>query len=209
MSQYFSIHPTHPQHRLIAQAAQIVRNGGVIAYPTDSCYAFGCHIGDKEAQHKLRRIRNIDDRHHLTLMCRNLAEISTYARVDNAHFRLLKKLTPGSYTFILEATREVPKRLLHAKRKTIGLRVPQHPVVLLLLEALGEPMLSATAFVPENPIPVNDARDIRECLEHQLDLVLDAGPCGIIPTTVLDMTGPEVIVIRSGRGDLGAVGLQA
>ncbi len=209
MSQYFSIHPTHPQHRLIAQAAQIVRNGGVIAYPTDSCYAFGCHIGDKDAQQKLRRIRNIDDRHHLTLMCRNLAEISTYARVDNAYFRLLKKLTPGSYTFILEGTREVPKRLLHAKRKTIGIRIPESPVALMLLEELGEPMLSATAFLPGNPVPVNDAHEIRECLEHQLDLVMDAGPCGIIPTTVLDMTGPEVIVIRGGKGDVGAAGLQA
>lgn len=209
MSQYFNIHPTHPQQRLITQAAQIVRKGGVIAYPTDSCYAFGCHIGDKEAQQKLRRIRNIDDRHHLTLMCRNLAEISTYARIDNTYFRLLKKLTPGSYTFILEATREVPKRLLHAKRRTIGLRVPQNAVALQLLEALGEPMLSATAFLPDNPVPVNDALEIRERLERELDLVMDAGPCGILPTTVLDMTGPEVIVIRSGRGDLGAVGLQA
>ncbi len=207
MAQYFNIHPTHPQHRLIAQAAQIVRDGGVIAYPTDSCYALGCHISDKMAQQKLRRIRNIDDRHHLTLMCRNLAEISTYARIDNACFRLLKKLTPGSFTFILQATREVPRRLLHAKRKTIGLRVPQHSVALLLLEALGEPMLSATAFLPENLIPANDAREIRECLEHELDLVLDAGPCGIVPTTVLDMTGPQIVVIRNGKGDMGAVGM--
>ena len=209
MAQYFNIHPTHPQARLIAQAAQIVRKGGVIAYPTDSCYALGCHIGDTVALQKLRRIRNIDDRHHLTLMCRNLAEISTYARIDNACFRLLKKLTPGSYTFILEATREVPKRLLHAKRKTIGIRVPQHPVVLQLLESLGEPMLSATAFLPGSPIAANDAHEIRECLEHELDLVLDAGSCGIVPTTVLDMTGPQVVVIREGNGDTGAVGLQA
>jgi len=207
VSQYFNIHPTHPQPRLIAQAAQIVRDGGVIAYPTDSCYAFGCHIGDKDAQQKLRRIRNIDDRHHLTLMCRNLAEISTYARFDNAHFRLLKKLTPGSYTFILEATREVPRRLLHVKRKTIGLRVPQHCVALQLLEALGEPMLSATAFLPDGSIAANDAHEIRECLEHELDLVLDAGPCGIVPTTVLDMTGPQVVVVREGRGDIGAAGM--
>jgi tRNA threonylcarbamoyl adenosine modification protein (Sua5/YciO/YrdC/YwlC family) len=207
VSQYFNIHPTHPQQRLIAQAAQIVRDGGVIAYPTDSCYAFGCHIGDKSAQQKLRRIRNIDDRHHLTLMCRNLAEIATYARIDNACFRLLKKLTPGSYTFILEATREVPKRLLHVKRKTIGLRVPEHPVALQLLEALGEPMLSATAFLPDSAVAANDAHEIRERMEHELDLVLDAGPCGIVPTTVLDMTGPEVVVIRQGKGEMGAAGM--
>lgn len=209
MAQYFSIHPTHPQPRLIAQAARIVREGGVIAYPTDSCYAIGCHIGDKDAQEKLRRLREIDDRHHLTLVCRDLSEIATYARIDNACYRLLKKLTPGSYTFLLEATREVPKRLLHARRKTIGLRVPDHPVVLALLAELKEPILSATALLPGEDQPVSDAHELRERWEHELDLVMDAGTCGIVPTTVLDLTGPEIVVVRPGRGDLGALGIQA
>lgn len=209
MAQYFSIHPTHPQARLISQAARILRDGGVIAYPTDSCYAIGCHIGDKDALQRLRRLRQIDDQHHLTLMCRDLSEISTYARIDNACYRLLKKLTPGSYTFILEASREVPKRLLHARRKTIGIRVPEHAVVLALLADLKEPILSATALLPEDRQPASDAHELREQWEHDLDLVMDAGPCGIEPTTVLDLTGPEIVVVRQGKGELGAAGIQA
>ena len=209
MAQYFSIHPTHPQPRLISQAARILREGGVIAYPTDSCYAIGCHLGDKDALQRLRRLRQIDDQHHLTLMCRDLSEISTYARIDNACYRLLKKLTPGSYTFILEASREVPKRLLHARRKTIGIRVPEHAVVLALLAELKEPILSATALLPEDHQPASDAHELREHWEHDLDLVMDAGPCGIEPTTVLDLTGPDIVVVRQGKGDLGAVGIQA
>lgn len=209
MAQYFSIHPTHPQPRLISQAARILREGGVIAYPTDSCYAIGCHLGDKDALQRLRRLRQIDDQHHLTLMCRDLSEISTYARIDNACYRLLKKLTPGSYTFILEASREVPKRLLHARRKTIGIRVPEHAVVLALLADLKEPILSATALLPEDHQPASDAHELREHWEHDLDLVMDAGPCGIEPTTVLDLTGSDIVVVRQGKGDLGAVGIQA
>lgn len=207
MAQYFTIHPTHPQHRLIAQAARIVRDGGVIAYPTDSCYAFGCRVGDKDSMQRLRLLRGFDDSHHLTLMCRDLAEIALYARVDNARYRLLKHLTPGSYTFILEATRELPRRLLHPRRKTIGLRVPAHPVAHALLAELNEPLLSATAFLPGNAQPPNDALAIRERLEHELDLVLDAGACGIEASTVLDLTGTEPRVLRKGRGDLGAAGV--
>ncbi len=209
MAQFFSIHPTHPQPRLLYQAAQIVRNGGVIAYPTDSCYALGCHIGDTLALERLRRIRDIDNKHHLTLMCRNLAEVAVYARIDNATFRHLKKMTPGCFTFILEATREVPKRLLHARRKTIGIRVPDNPVALGLLEELDEPMLSATALLYEDRIPASSAQEIRQLLQHELALVIDAGPCGTEPTTILDLTGSEVVLIRRGKGDPGALNSQA
>jgi len=209
MAQYFKVHDTHPQHRLIAKAAQIIKNGGVIAYPTDSCYAIGCRIGDAQALQRLRLIRNIDDRHHVTLVCRNLSEIATYARIDNACFRLLKKLTPGSYTFILEATREVPRRLLHAKRKTIGIRIPRHAVVEALLDELNEPLLSATAIAQGSNVPFNDPVEIRQVHEHELDLVIDSGPCGIVPTTVIDLTGQVVCLIREGKGELGAIGLQA
>ncbi|OFZ86921.1 MAG: threonylcarbamoyl-AMP synthase [Betaproteobacteria bacterium RBG_16_64_18] len=206
MAQYFSVHPTHPQPRLIARAARIVQEGGVIAYPTDSCYAFGCRTGDKEALARLRRLRGFDESHHLTLMCRDLSEIATYARVDNVRFRLLKALTPGSYTFILEGTRELPRRILHARRKTIGLRVPDHPVAQALLAALNEPLLSATATLKGAEVPTDDAQDIRERLERELDLVLDAGSCGIEPTTVIDLTGAEAVVVRAGKGDLSALG---
>ena len=202
MAQYFTIHPTHPQQRLVARAARIVRDGGVIAYPTDSCYAFGCHTGDTKALATLRRLRGFDERHHLTLMCRDLSDIGNFARVNNAHYRLLKALTPGSYTFILEATRELPRRLLHARRKTIGIRVPDHAVAHALLLELGEPLLSATAFLPGDDLPANDAQEIRARLEHSLDLVLYAGPCGVVPTTILDLTGPDAVVIRQGRGSL-------
>ena len=206
MSQHFTVHPTHPQPRLIAQAAAIIRAGGVIAYPTDSCYAIGCQIGDKEAMQRLRTIRNIDDKHHLTLMCRDLSEIATYAQVDNVQYRLLKKLTPGSYTFILRASREVPRRLLHPRRKTIGMRVPDHAVAQALLAALGEPLLSATLSLPGDALPLNDAQEIRARLEHALDLVLDAGSCGIEPTTMVDLTGAAPELLRQGKGSLEAFG---
>ena len=202
MSQFFSIHPENPQQRLIKQAAAIIRAGGIIVYPTDSCYALGCHIGDKTAMERIRAIRGIDDRHHLTLVCRDLSELATYARVDNAQFRLLKAATPGSYVFILEATRELPKRLQHARRRTIGLRIPDHPVVNALLGELGEPLLSSTLLLPGDEVPHTDAQEIRERLEHQVDLILDGGSCGIEPTTVVDLTGPAPVVTRAGRGGL-------
>jgi len=206
MAQYFCVHPTHPQRRLIIQAARILRDGGVIAYPTDSCYAFGCQTGDTDALARLRRLRDFDERHHLTLMCRDLSEIATYARVDNARFRLLKALTPGSYTFILEGTRELPRRILHARRKTIGLRVPDHSVARALLEELDGPLLSATAMIPGEEVPPNAAQGIRDHLERQLDLVLDCGPCGTEPTTIIDLTGDEAVVVRKGRGDWSLLG---
>jgi len=208
MSQYFAVHPTHPQPRLIAQAAAIIRDGGVIAYPTDSCYAIGCQIGDKEAMQRLRTIRKIDDKHHLTLMCRDLSEIATYAQVDNVQYRLLKKLTPGSYTFILRASREVPRRLLHLRRKTIGMRVPEHAVAHALLAALGEPLLSATLILPEDSLPLNDGEVIRERLEHALDLVLDAGSCGIDPTTIVDLTSAVPLLLRQGKGSVEPFGFE-
>lgn len=190
----------------MAQAAEIVRAGGVIAYPTDSCYAFGCHVGDKDALERLRRLRGFDERHHLTLMCRDLSELGSYARVDNASYRLLKALTPGSYTFILEATRELPRRILHPRRKTIGLRVPDHVVSQAMLAELGEPLLSATAILPGDEQPAQEAQEILERLGAALDLVLDAGPCGTEPTTVIDLTGDEILVIRKGKGSLAALG---
>ncbi len=206
MSQYFAVHPTHPQARLIAQAAAIIRAGGVIAYPTDSCYALGCRIGDKDAMQRLRNIRKVDDKHHLTLMCRDLSEIATYAQVDNVQYRLLRKLTPGSYTFILKANREVPRRLLHPRRKTIGMRVPEHAVAQALLAALGEPLLSATLSLPGDAQPLNDGEEIRARLEHALDLVLDSGSCGIQPTTMVDLTGAAPELLRQGKGSLEPFG---
>lgn len=207
MAQFFAVHPTHPQLRLIRQAAEIVRRGGLIAYPTDSCYALGCHLGDASAQARLRRVRGMDDRHHLTLMCRDLSEIATYAVVDNVQYRLLKAATPGSYTFILRATRELPRRLLHPRRKTIGVRVPAHAVAHELLAALNEPMLSATLALPGEAVPLSDAHEIRDRLEHAVDLVIDAGTCGIEPTTVIDLTTDAPNVLRRGRGSLAPLGL--
>ncbi|MBY0265869.1 MAG: threonylcarbamoyl-AMP synthase [Burkholderiales bacterium] len=207
MSQYFSVHPKNPQPRLIKRAAEIIRDGGVIVYPTDSCYALGCHIGDKAAMQRIRSIRAVDERHHLTLVCRDLSELATYARVDNSQFRLLKNATPGSYVFILEATRELPKRLQHPKRRTIGLRIPDHPVVDALLAELGEPILSSTLLLPGDEQPETDASNIRERLEHQVDLVLDGGSCGLEPSTVVDLTGPEPVVTRAGKGALAPLGL--
>lgn len=202
MAQFFSIHPTHPQARLVRRAADIVRAGGLIAYPTDSCYALGCHIGDAGALERLRRVRGIDAKHHLTLMCRSLSEIATYAIVDDARFRLLKTATPGSYTFILRATREVPRRLLHARRRTIGVRVPSHPVARALLEELDEPILSATLSLPGETTPLSEPIEIRERLEHRIDLVLDAGSCGVEPSTVIDLTAEQPVVVRRGKGSL-------
>ena len=207
MSQFFSVHPTHPQPRLVRQAAEIVRQGGLIAYPTDSCYALGCHIGDKDAMDRLRHVRGIDDKRHLTLMCRDLSEIAAYAMVDNAQYRLLKAATPGSYTFILRATREVPRRLMHPRRKTIGMRVPQHPVAHALLAELNEPMLSATLQLPGDDTPLSEGTDIRARLEKQLDLILDAGHCGIVPSTVIDLTGDSPVVLRVGSGPVETLGL--
>jgi tRNA threonylcarbamoyl adenosine modification protein (Sua5/YciO/YrdC/YwlC family) len=207
LAQFFQIHPTHPQARLVRQAAEIVRRGGLIAYPTDSCYALGCHLGDARALARLRRVRGLDEKHHLTLMCRDLSEIASYAIVDNVQFRLLKSVTPGAYTFILRATRELPRRLLHARRKTIGVRVPEHAVAHALLAELDEPMLSATLSLPGDPRPLQDAAEIRDRLEHELDLVIDSGACGIEPTTVVDLTTDEPLVLREGRGALGSLGI--
>ena len=206
MAQYFSVHPTHPQARLIRRAAEITRAGGLIAYPTDSCYALGCHLGDAAAQARLRRVRRMDEKHHLTLMCRDLSEISAYALVDNAQFRTLKIATPGAYTFILRATREVPRRLQHPRRKTIGVRVPAHAVAQALLAELGEPMLSSTLILPGALEPLAEAAAIRAALEHELDLVLDAGSCGTLPSTVVDLTGAAPVVLRRGRGALERLG---
>ena len=201
MAQFFTIHPDNPQPRLIKQAAAMVRDGAVIAYPTDSCYALGCHLGDKEAVTRIRRIRGLDENHFMTLMCRDLSELSRYARVDNIQFRLLKNNTPGSYTFILDATKEVPKRLQHPKRNAIGLRIPNHPVALALLEELGEPLLSSTLILPNDEHALNDAEEIRELLDQQLDLVLDSGSTGLDPTTVIDLTGSTPLILRRGKGE--------
>ena len=209
MAQYFSIHPTHPQVRLVRRAAEIVRAGGLIAYPTDSCYALGCHLGDARAVARLRRVRRMDERHHLTLMCRDLSEIAAYAIVDDARFRLMKRATPGSYAFILRATREVPRRLAHPKRKTIGVRVPGHPVAHALLAELNEPMLSATLLLPDEAQPPSDPELIRERLEHQVDLVIDAGSCGTEPSTVIDLTGEEPVVVRAGKGSLAPFSVES
>jgi tRNA threonylcarbamoyl adenosine modification protein (Sua5/YciO/YrdC/YwlC family) len=207
VAQFFAIHPENPQPRLIRRAVEIMRAGGVIVYPTDSCYALGCHIGDKAAMGRIRGIRRVDEHHHFTLVCRDLAEIGIYARVDNPQFRLLKSATPGSYTFILKATRELPKRLLHPRRRTIGLRVPDHGVVRALLDELGEPLLSSTLMLPGDDRPLNDAQEIRARMEHQVDLILDCGSCGITPTTVVDLTGVEPVITRIGKGSVEVFGL--
>jgi len=200
MAQYFDIHPTHPQKRLVRKAAEIVRGGGLIAYPTDSCYALGCDRAAAGALERLRRIRGFDERHRLTLMCRDLAEMARYAVIDDAQFRLLKSVTPGSYTFILRARREVPRRI--ARKKTIGVRIPGHPVAHALLAELDEPMLSATLLLPGEHTPLADAQEIRQRLEHQLDLVIDGGACGVEPSTVIDLTEDTPRVVREGKGSL-------
>ena len=200
MSQYFSIHATHPQQRLLKQAAGIVGNGGLVVYPTDTTYALGCHIGDKGALDRLRQLRRLDKHHDLTLICRDLSELGSYARVDNAAYRILKRLTPGPYTFLLPATREVPRRLIHPKKKSIGLRVPDSPIALGLLGALGEPMLTTTMQLPEEDMPLVDPEAIRERLEHAVDLVIDGGFGGLEPTTVVDLTVAGGEVVRPGAG---------
>lgn len=207
MAQYLSIHPQDPQARLLQMAAEVVRKGGIVAFPTDSCYALGCHLGDKDAVERIRGLRGVDDRHHLTLMCRDLSEIAQFARVDNAQYRLLKASTPGSYTFILEGTKELPRRVLHPKRKTIGLRVPAHPVALALLEALGEPLLTSTLTLPGDEAPLTEGWEIQDRLADHLEMILDGGHCGIEPTTVVDLTGPLPTLVRAGRGPLAPFGL--
>jgi tRNA threonylcarbamoyl adenosine modification protein (Sua5/YciO/YrdC/YwlC family) len=204
MAQLFAIHPTHPQRRLVRRAADIVRGGGLIAYPTDSCYALGCRLGEAKAIERLRRVRGIDERHHLTLICRDLGEIADFAVVDDTAYRFLR--TPGSYTFILRARRNVPRRA--TRKKTIGVRLPGHPVAHALLEELDAPMLSATLLLPGEPAALSDAQEIRARLEHQLDLVVDAGPCGVEPSTVIDLTGDAPTVLRMGRGPLAPFELQ-
>ncbi|TNF05171.1 MAG: threonylcarbamoyl-AMP synthase [Gammaproteobacteria bacterium] len=200
MSQFFTIHPDNPQLRLIHQAVEIIRQGGVIIYPTDSAYAIGCHIGDKKALDRIRLIRHLDKHHNFTLVCRDLSELALYAKVDNQVYRTLKAHTPGSYTFILEATSEVPRRLMHPKRKTIGLRVPANPIALALLEELGEPLMSVTLIMPDDEYPLTDPYDIRDMLEHRVDLIIDGGFCGLEMTTVVDLTGDTPEIVRQGVG---------
>lgn len=208
MAQYFTVHPANPQPRLIRQAAAILREGGVIAYPTDSSYALGCQLGDVAAARRLRAIRGIGDEHHLTLVCRDLAEIGHYARIDTWQFRILKHATPGSYTFILPATREVPRRLQHPKRSTVGVRVPEHAVVRALLAELGEPILSSTLILPGCTEPLNDPEEIRQALEHAIDLIIDAGACHLEPTTVVDLAAAAPTLVRLGRGDPARLGIE-
>ena len=206
MSQYFSIHPDNPQHRLIAQAAEIVRRGGVIVYPTDSVYAIGCHIGDKHALDRVRNIRRVDKNHNFTLLCRDLSELANYAKVDNNDFRILKAQTPGPFTFILPASSEVPKRLMHRKRKTVGIRVPDSPIAQALLDELGEPMMTVTLIMPGDEYPLTDPYDIRQTLESHVDAIIDGGYCGLEPTTVVDMTGDQPELRRQGMGDFSLIG---
>jgi tRNA threonylcarbamoyl adenosine modification protein (Sua5/YciO/YrdC/YwlC family) len=201
MAQFFQIHPENPQHRLIVQAADIIRKGGIVVYPTDSAYALGCHIGDKDALDRIRTMRKLDKDHNFTLMCRDLSELATYARVDNAVYRLIKNHTPGCYTFILEATAEVPRRLMHPKRKTIGLRVPDNAIALALLAELGEPIMTSSLLMPGEEYPMTDPYDMRGPLEHSVDLIIDGGYCGLEPTTVIDLTGDSPELIRQGKGD--------
>ncbi len=207
MSQLFEVHPGNPQPRLLKQAAQILHGGGIAAVPTDSSYALVCHLDDKGAAERLRRIRQVDERHHLTLLCRDLSELASYARVDNRQYRLLKLGTPGPYTFILEATKEVPRRLSHPSRRTIGLRVPDHRVTQDLLALLGQPLLATTLIPPGETEPLNDAHEIRERFEKSLQAIVDAGACPMQPTTVVDLSGDEPVLVRSGRGDPARLGL--
>jgi tRNA threonylcarbamoyl adenosine modification protein (Sua5/YciO/YrdC/YwlC family) len=202
MSQYFELHPHNPQVRLIRQAAEILRRGGLIAYPTDSCYALGCHIGDKDSLERLRRVRGADRHHHFTLVCRDMAEISRYARMETWQFRLIKSATPGPFTFLLPASRETPRRLQHEKRRTIGVRIPDHVVPQLLVAELGEPIMSSTLLLPGADLPLTDGQEIRARLERELDAVLDMGHCGLEPTTVVDLAGEGIEIVRQGRGVL-------
>ncbi len=201
MAQFFQVHPQNPQGRLIRQSVTILRQGGIIAYPTDSSYALGCAIGNKDAMDRIRSIRRVEDDHNFTLVCRDLSEVSLYARVDNEIYRLLKRFTPGPYTFILPATRGVPRRLQHPRRRTIGLRIPDFPIVTELLAKLDEPLMSSTLILPGAELPMNDAQEIRETLEHAIDMIIDGGPCDLEPTTVVDLTGDLPEVLRRGKGD--------
>lgn len=201
MAQYFEIHPVNPQARLIRQAVEIIHAGGVIAYPTDSSYAFGCHLGDKQAMERITRIRRVDDKHNFTLVCRDLSEVGIYAKVDNNVYRMLRHYTPGPYTFILEATGEVPRRLMNPKRKTIGLRVPDNRITLALLEELGEPLMSSTLMLPGDNQPLSDPHEIRERLEKHIDLIIDGGFCGLEATTVVDLVSGAPEIVRVGKGD--------
>ena len=207
MSQLFEVHPKNPQPRLLKQAAAILHAGGIAAVPTDSSYALVCRLDDKVAAENLRRLRQVDDKHHLTLLCKDLSELSSYARVDNRQYRLLKLATPGPYTFILEATKEVPRRLSHPSRRTIGLRVPDHPITQQLLALFGEPLLATTLIAPGETEPMNDAREIRERFQKTLQAVVDAGACPMEPTTVIDFSGDEPVLVRQGRGALARLGL--
>jgi tRNA threonylcarbamoyl adenosine modification protein (Sua5/YciO/YrdC/YwlC family) len=207
MAQYFEVHPLDPQPRLLKQAAQIVERGGVVAIPTDSSYAFACHLDDKAAAERLRRLRGVDARHHLTLLCRDLSELASYARVDNRQYRLLKLATPGPFTFILEATKEVPRRVSHPSRRTIGLRVPDHPVTSALLDLLGQPLLATTLIPPGESEPMNDPALIRGRFEKSVQAIVDAGACPMQPTTVIDLSGDAPVVVRLGRGDPALLGL--
>jgi tRNA threonylcarbamoyl adenosine modification protein (Sua5/YciO/YrdC/YwlC family) len=202
VSQFFQIHPENPQQRLINQAVEIINNGGVVIYPTDCAYALGCHLGDKRALEKIKKIRQLDDKHNFTLVCRDLSEISTYAKVDNTNYRLLKAHTPGAYTFILKATAEVPRRLLHPKRRTIGIRVPNNPIALALTEALGEPIMSTSLIMPGDDMPLMDPYDMRQLLQHQVDLIIDGGYCGLEATSVINLVEEVPEVVREGAADV-------
>ena len=205
MARLVEIHPTNPQPRLIAEVVATIRNGGLIAYPTDSSYAFGCHIGDRRAMDRIRRIRETDKNHNFTLVCTDLSEISLYAKVDNWAYRLLKSLTPGPYTFILQATREVPKRLQNPKRRTIGLRVPDHQIVHDMLKSLGEPIMSSTLLLPGDDLPMTDVYEIEERIGNQIEMIVDGGPTGVEPTTVIDLSGGSIEVLRQGLGDVSSL----
>jgi tRNA threonylcarbamoyl adenosine modification protein (Sua5/YciO/YrdC/YwlC family) len=202
MSIYLQLHPVSPQKRFIRQAADVLRSGGVIVYPTDSCYALGCQIGDKDALERIRNIRQTDKNHHFTLVCRDLSEVAKYAQVENWQYRLLRAHTPGAYTFLLKATRETPRRLKHERRGTIGLRVPDHPVTGLLLQELGEPIMSSTLLLPGDEFPMTDAREIHERLGNRVDVVLDGGNCGLEPTSIIDLSADHAEIVRRGRGDV-------
>ena len=202
MAELIAIHPKNPQERLLTQVSDLLGNGGIVAYPTDSCYAFGWRLGDKNAQDRIRRLKKLDKHHYFTLICRDLSELATYARVSNQAYRILRSLTPGPYTFILPATRQVPNRLLHPKRRTIGLRVPSNPIAQGLLDVLGEPLMSTTLKLPEDAEPLTDPYEIRDCLDDKLVAVIDAGFCGANPTSVVDMTGSVPEIVRRGAGDV-------